>query len=196
MDCSRVSAIRTIKYSRRYSSKTSRNFDFKRSNLNNCVVILPERNANIQRAQRSEATPKRIITGGYANNHIVQCNEAISVRITERRQASNRQKNSHVNHANVIHISTITQNINTNARRRTMLPSFYLLNARSPLPKVDELTALLSTNPADLVAITESWLNDDIDSGLLSVRGFNLFRNDRVLGRWRNLRLHKRRRSL
>ncbi len=64
-----------------------------------------------------------------------------------------------------------------------MLPSFYLLNARPLLPKVDELTALLSTNPADLVAITESWLNDDIDSGLLSVRGFNLFRNDRVLGR-------------
>ena len=64
-----------------------------------------------------------------------------------------------------------------------MLPSFHLLNARSLFPKVDELTALLSTNHTDLVAITESWLNNDIDNSLLSINGFNLFRKDRVFGR-------------
>jgi hypothetical protein len=61
-----------------------------------------------------------------------------------------------------------------------MLPGFYLLNARSLLPKIDELTALLSANDIDLVAITESWLNKDIDNSLLSISGFNLFRKDRV----------------
>ena len=45
-----------------------------------------------------------------------------------------------------------------------MLPSFYLLNARSLFPKLDELTALLAMSPVDLVAITESWLHEDIDS--------------------------------
>ena len=39
-----------------------------------------------------------------------------------------------------------------------MLPSFLLINARSLLPKIDDLTAFLSANPVDLVAITESWL--------------------------------------
>lgn len=63
-----------------------------------------------------------------------------------------------------------------------MLPSFYLLNARSLFPKLDELTALLAMSPVDLVAITESWLHEDIDS-LLSISGFNFFCKDRALGR-------------
>lgn len=50
-------------------------------------------------------------------------------------------------------------------------------------PKLDELTALLATNPADLVAITESWLHEEIDDILLSVSGFNIFRKDPTSGR-------------
>ena len=57
-------------------------------------------------------------------------------------------------------------------------PSFLLKNARSLLPKIDELTSLLSTNPVDLVAITESWLHNDVQDSLLHINGFNLFRND------------------
>ena len=68
------------------------------------------------------------------------------------------------------------------AGRRVILPSFYLFNARSLLPKIDELTALLSTNSVDLVAITESWLKSDIENSLIFFPGFNSFRNDRVLG--------------
>ena len=125
----------------------------------------------------------RPITGEHVNNYIAQCSEAIPVRITKRSKASIKQKNSKVNHANIIRISTIFQNVNMNAGRRVVLPSFCLFNARSLLPKIDELTALLSTNPVDLVAITESWLKSDIENSLICIPGFNSFRNDRVLGR-------------
>ena len=91
-DYCRISSIRTIKHSRRYISKTSRNVDLKRSNLNNCVVILPEGNVKIQRAQYRKTTPMRSITGGYANNHIVQSSETIPVRITERCRTASRQR--------------------------------------------------------------------------------------------------------
>ena len=64
-----------------------------------------------------------------------------------------------------------------------MLPSLYLLNARSLSPKLDELTALLATSPVDLVAIIETWLRSDIDDSLLSISTFNLFRKDRIAGR-------------
>ena len=64
-----------------------------------------------------------------------------------------------------------------------MLPSFLLINARSLLPKIDDLTALLSANPVDLVAITESWLHKDIEDSLLHIKGFNLFRKDRTTRR-------------
>lgn len=74
--------------------------DFKRSNLNNCVVIVPEGNVKTWRAQHRKTTPTRTIAGQYAN-HIIKSNEAIPVRITERSQTSNRQKNSHDNHANL-----------------------------------------------------------------------------------------------
>ena len=106
--------------------------------------------------------------GFFGTPCIAQCSEAIPVRITKRSGASIRQKNSKVN---------------MNAGRRVALPSFYLFNARSLLPKIDELTALLSTNPIDLVAITESWLKSDIGNSLICIPGFNSFRNDRVLGR-------------
>ena len=74
-------------------------------------------------------------------------------------------------------------NINLITGQKAMLPSLYLLNARSLSPKLDELTALLATSPVDLVAITESWLRSDIDDSLLSISAFNLFRKDRIAGR-------------
>ena len=64
-----------------------------------------------------------------------------------------------------------------------MLPSFLLINARSLLHKIDDLTALLSANPVDFVAITESWLHKDIEDSLLHINGFNLFRKGRTTRR-------------
>ena len=59
------------------------------------------------------------------------------------------------------------------------LPSFCCINARSLLPKIDELTLFLSCCQPSVVAVTESWLNIDIEDGLVSINGYNIFRKDR-----------------
>jgi hypothetical protein len=62
-----------------------------------------------------------------------------------------------------------------------MLPKFALINARSLLPKVDELIANLSVNTVNLVAVTETWLNDDIEDNLVSISGYNIFQRDALI---------------
>jgi hypothetical protein len=51
-------------------------------------------------------------------------------------------------------------------------PSYYLINTRSLFSKVDELQALLFSNPADIIAITESWLYEDISHDLIALSGY------------------------
>ena len=63
--------------------------------------------------------------------------------------------------------------------KKTILPKISLINARSLLLKLDELTGSLSINPVDMVAVTETWFSEDIDDSLASIRGYNLFRKDR-----------------
>ena len=58
-----------------------------------------------------------------------------------------------------------------------------LLNARSLLPKLDELRALLSVNTVDMVVVTETWFSDAFDDCSVSINGYNLFRRDRRNGR-------------
>ena len=48
---------------------------------------------------------------------------------------------------------------------------------------MDELSLLLNTYPLDVVAITESWLTDDIIDELVLIDGYKTFRKDRVHGR-------------
>ena len=48
---------------------------------------------------------------------------------------------------------------------------------------MDELSLLLNTYPLDVVAITESWLTDDIIYELVLIDGYKTFRKDRVHGR-------------
>ena len=63
------------------------------------------------------------------------------------------------------------------------IPRFSLMNVRSLLPKIDELSARISCQPTNVIAITESWLSEDIDDNLLSIEGFNIYRKDRAFGR-------------
>ena len=74
-------------------------------------------------------------------------------------------------------------NVNVTKQTQGSLPSFYLLNARSLLSKVDELTGLIYTKPVDIVAVTESWLHNTIENRLLQLNDYNLFRKDRITGR-------------
>ena len=97
------------------------------------------------------------------NIQISILNTNYNTRITEAEQNNN----------NVVH----------NSGYNKFLPSFCLMNVRSLLPKIDELSAFASSTPMDIIAITESWLNEDIDNNILSINGFNIHRNDRSTGR-------------
>ena len=62
-------------------------------------------------------------------------------------------------------------------------PSLFVTNARSILPKIDELRLSVSTLRADVTIVTESWLHDKIEDDLLFLPNFNIFRCDRQLRR-------------
>ena len=56
-------------------------------------------------------------------------------------------------------------------------------NARSLLPKVAELSFFLSTVPADIVAVTETWLSSSVPDGAILVPGYDVvFRADHPCG--------------
>ena len=48
------------------------------------------------------------------------------------------------------------------------------LNARSILNKLDDLTVLVFEEKPDLILITETWCNADINNAMLSVQGYNI----------------------
>jgi hypothetical protein len=103
----------------------------------------------------------------------------IQVRITLRkscRRAVYHQRSYNRQLVPVTRKSDISTNNNCNF---SWLPSYYLINTRSLFSKVDELQALLFSNPADIIAITESWLYEDISDDLIALSGYKIYRNDR-----------------
>ena len=64
---------------------------------------------------------------------------------------------------------------------RCPCPSIFLTNARSVLPKLDELRLTTSLVNADIVIVTESWLTSLIDDDLLHLNHCDIFRCDREL---------------
>ena len=66
-----------------------------------------------------------------------------------------------------------------NRNNISRLPSFLLINARSLLPKIIELSLLLSIHPIGFIAVTETWLNDTVPEQLIYINNYNIFRNDR-----------------
>ena len=52
-------------------------------------------------------------------------------------------------------------------------------NARSLIPKLDELCAIVETHNPDVVSIVESWLCADIPDNEISIPGYHVFRKDR-----------------
>ena len=98
----------------------------------------------------------------------------IPVRITQRdKNITTNQRGKPRHNCISIPRKTITNNNSNISSFKVMLPSFLLINVRSLLPKIDDLTALLSANPVDLVAITESWLHKDIEDSLLHILIWN-----------------------
>ena len=63
-------------------------------------------------------------------------------------------------------------------------PTLLLSNIRGGfVTKLDELQLLLVNNNVDVAVITETWLHDDIDSSMLEIPEYMLFRLDRGGGR-------------
>ena len=99
---------------------------------------------------------------------------------------SNRRRRPKQNRRNVNSLISVRLNNwteTTSQFKSPTLPSFGLINARSLLPKVDELAVFVDNSGMDIVAITESWLHKDIDDNLLSISGYNVHRNDRTFSR-------------
>ena len=57
--------------------------------------------------------------------------------------------------------------------------SVMYFNARSLIPKFDELCLLVEFHKPDLVSIVESWFCADIPEDEFCIQGYNLFRKDR-----------------
>lgn len=66
---------------------------------------------------------------------------------------------------------------------RLQLPNFLNANVRSLVSKTDELALLMNQHHISVTAISESWLHNGIDSSLIHISGYTLFRRDRLLGR-------------
>lgn len=65
----------------------------------------------------------------------------------------------------------------------SILPSIFLSNIRSLLPKFDEVCVFASAEKPDVMIFCETWLNDSIDK-LVCIPGYNdPIRHDRILRR-------------
>lgn len=80
---------------------------------------------------------------------------------------------------NLTHIKALDRPSNNNSQ----LPIFLNANVRSLAPKTDELALLINQHHVSVAAISESWLHDGIDSSVVNVPGYTLFRRDRLHGR-------------
>ena len=60
---------------------------------------------------------------------------------------------------------------------------FLYLNARSLMNKLDEFFATVYDLGPDVVGVTESWANADIDDKELGMEGYTMFRQDRPVDR-------------
>ena len=71
-----------------------------------------------------------------------------------------------------------THNIRFCGNKPTELKIVYL-NARSILPKFDELVLMVQARQPDIVSIVESWLDQDVDDSEINISGYQIFRADR-----------------
>jgi len=54
------------------------------------------------------------------------------------------------------------------------------LNIRSLLPKIDEVKMLIKESNIDVLAISETWLSNIIPDSFVNIKGYNLYRKDRL----------------
>ena len=74
--------------------------------------------------------------------------------------------------------SCSSANVGTHTDNRSNLSLIYF-NARSLVPKFDELCLIVTAHNPDIIAIVESWLCPDISDNEIRIPGYYLFRQDR-----------------
>ena len=61
------------------------------------------------------------------------------------------------------------------------------INAQSLIPKLDEIKFLIENEDLDILCISETWLQPNILDDLISIKNYNVFRNDNPInsrGSW------------
>lgn len=59
---------------------------------------------------------------------------------------------------------------------------FCHINAQSLKPKIDEFRLIFESSNMDVICVSETWLNESIPNGLISLHGYKVFRSDRLVG--------------
>ncbi len=70
---------------------------------------------------------------------------------------------------------TVSQSVENHSQM-----SVLYMNARSPLPKRDELLAYVVTEKPDVIAITETWIKPDYLISKFSIPGYEFFHKSRA----------------
>ena len=55
------------------------------------------------------------------------------------------------------------------------------INAQSLITKLDEIKLLIENEDLDILCISETWLEPNILDDLISIKNYNVFRNDNPL---------------
>ena len=55
------------------------------------------------------------------------------------------------------------------------------INAQSLIPKLDEIKLLIENEDLEILCVSETWLQPNILDDLISIKNYNVFRNDNPL---------------
>ncbi|CAH3040127.1 unnamed protein product [Pocillopora meandrina] len=99
-------------------------------------------------------------------------------------------KHDSVNHGNFLNIQNHTSSTPSRSEvnsvttsslgRPHFVPSIFLSNTMSLVPRIDEIAHTLINFDADIALFTESWLSGCVPDSPINIKGYQLFRRDRV----------------
>ena len=80
-----------------------------------------------------------------------------------------------------ISINTCVNQIPIKTNKRSDHIVIKHINAQSLIPKLDEIKLLIENEGLDILCISETWLQPNILDDLISIRNYNVFKNDNPL---------------
>ena len=80
-----------------------------------------------------------------------------------------------------ISVNTYVNQISIKTNKRSDHIVIKHINAQSLIPKLDEIKLLIENEDLDILCISETWLQPNILNDLISIKNYNVFRNDNPL---------------